>query len=197
MTDECVIAYTNYRHGSSCKRSGIFVAFFAGTSTSEEDVEVAVLEKFVKELLRCFTRGGMKGRRIEVFKWLYLCEGGTLKGEKKAQKHQEKLIGSLQCIGGTHRFYFATQRGVLAKKAARPHRVIQRTSTLYLSLHKVTSPHHLPFGPLASRIHEDNKMAKDFSISPAWRLCLAHVLCECEYMKLERLWCKLITLQKH
>lgn len=33
---ECVIVRRDYRHESGCKHSGIFVAFLAGASNSEE-----------------------------------------------------------------------------------------------------------------------------------------------------------------
>lgn len=133
--------------------------FFGLWITFQEALYVAGPKTRNGVFLRCLTRRG-NGRQecwsiqmALLVIWRYI---------KSRQKHQEKLIRSLLCSGGTHCFYSATQRAALAKRTACSRCVIQQTSVVYLSLREVTAQHHLPFSTLVSRIHEDNKMAKRF-----------------------------------
>lgn len=138
----------------------VFFWLFSAPSPPRKPQKLPYRFFFFTGLLRRFTRGGMEGRSVAVFRWLNLCNEGTLKTEKEAQRHHEKAHRITSVKWRNTLVLFKNQRGMLAKRPACSHRVIQHTSAVHLSHREVTSQHPLHFSTLALCIHEDTTMAK-------------------------------------
>lgn len=112
-------------------------------------------DRFLKELLGRFTRGGMEAMGIEVFKWLQLCNRDALHARKRTggergKRHTERSSSSHFAAVEEHTAFILQLKEVSPAETAAPSLAVMRyAGAPYISLLKVTSRQHLLLCPPA------------------------------------------------